>query len=254
MLLLVKMRRIAGVMKLLILGAFLLATIIFVMALRIWCIKRDSIRIRSYMGYMENLYEGIEERVGTVRKYRHDLAKHIQMLELLMEKETDSVELRSYIEEQKLRYEKLKKVKITEDEILDTLLSIKKEECDGKNISLKISVQKGSCGFMEETDKVGLILNLLDNAIAAVEELKIDRDKEISISFIHEDECSRIELINCIKKNKIGFVIPYISDKCSYGIGIKVIQEIVSKYDGERVVCTDEVSGIQKERILLKAN
>lgn len=47
-------------------------------------LKRENNYIRNYMQSMDELYNEIRNRIEAVRRYRHDLAKHIQTLENLI--------------------------------------------------------------------------------------------------------------------------------------------------------------------------
>ena len=51
--------------------------------------------IQSYMVTLQGFYQAIQSQIDMTRKFRHDLAKHIQTLEELMEEQNGS-ELRKY--------------------------------------------------------------------------------------------------------------------------------------------------------------
>lgn len=211
--------------------------------------------MRSYMEYMEELYEGIDEWVSTVRKYRHDLSKHIQMLEVLTSGDKDAEEIKGYIQNQKETYDKLNaKNTVAGDDILDTLLHIKKEECERKSIYLKITVEEDSCNFMEETDKVGLLLNLLDNAIEATERLPKGNGNGINVSIFKEKDNTIISVMNHIPKGKrFSFLTQKKEPEC-HGIGTRIIEEIITKYRGYRETEPDEDCGLLKDKIVLQRN
>lgn len=48
-------------------------------------LERENEILQSYMHTVEEFYQGIQSRIEASRRYRHDLAKHIQTLETLLE-------------------------------------------------------------------------------------------------------------------------------------------------------------------------
>lgn len=237
--------------ELMIITSLVVFLIIVISVIRIVSIKHENKRITTYMAYMEALYSDIEERVNIVRKYRHDLSKHICMLEILTAKDGDSKELKKYIREHRSQYDSVVADTDTGDDILDTLIHIKRVECNGKNIVLNISVESGCCDFLDETDKVGLLSNLLDNAIEATERLPKGSKHDISLDLYNEDNNVVVKLTNSIAKGKKLSFVTQKRDKIIHGIGTKVIEDIIVKYNGSRELNIDEANGVLKDKIVL---
>ena len=123
----------------------------------------------TYLATMQDFYQALSQNVEATRKYRHDLAKHIKTLEILLEKKE---EVREYTDNLIKQYERLKKNSYCSDEILDSLLRIKGEECTKKKIPFYVHMEEERFGEIKEIDMVSLIYNLLDNALEANERIE----------------------------------------------------------------------------------
>ena len=64
--------------------------------------------MQSYMASMEIFYDGIQNQIEATRRYRHDLANHIQTLEACLVLYSDTEEMREYMDNLKDRYHTLK--------------------------------------------------------------------------------------------------------------------------------------------------
>lgn len=117
---------------------------------------------QAYMDSMEGLYSAIQDRIEATRRYRHDLAKHIQTLEMLLLKRNQEIQF--YLDELKSRYEELSRTGYCRDDIVDSILLVRAKQCEDADISLKIQVEDTFYGEIQEMDLVGLLYNLLDNA------------------------------------------------------------------------------------------
>ena len=114
------------------------------------------------------------------------------------------------------------------DEVVEGLLDAYRLKCSGRGIAWRTEVASIDIEMLA-TDIIGLLSNLLDNAIEAVE--RSERKGYISCcikrkSMIIENSKSENEYpeVNEFKTNK--------QDANSHGIGMSIIRSIVSKYDG----------------------
>lgn len=80
---------------------FVIVLIIFWRATRASEMASENKQMQLYMISMESFYEGVKERIEATRRYRHDLARHIQTLEYMMKNEQD---VGVYLEDLKQRY------------------------------------------------------------------------------------------------------------------------------------------------------
>lgn len=235
-----------------ILGMFLIA--FFLVTVRIMKIKemeQENQLMQSYMMSIEEFYEGIQNRIEATRKYRHDLAKHIQTLEALLEECSQSEGIQEYMDNLKERYSKLKKQEFGSDEIVSTILSIKKEQCEEKQIPLSIEVEDCSYYGIEEVDFVSLLHNLLDNAIEANERISASERKGIWFSMRRDGERILLDMKNCVAHGEKVTFQTRKHQKEEHGIGTKIIASLVEKYHGTRTFCGNEAEWLFEDRIEL---
>ena len=143
----------------------------------------------------------LQKQIDIIRKYRHDIPKHIHMMEEAIDR--DIMEKR-----------------FCDNELLNAVAKIKEAECQQKNISIKIdfklekdAVEKINLSAIKVS---GLVQNLLDNAIE--ENCRITDLKEREIN-----RCSDIDKIDFETKK---------TEKELHGWGVKIIKEIVDEAQG----------------------
>ena len=213
--------------------------------------EQENRLMQSYMASMEEFYAGIQSRIEATRKYRHDLAKHIQTLEALLGKSGDAAEMEEYMQDLKKRYDTLKKQEFCSDELVNSILTIKQGQCDEKNIPLMMDVEDCIYNNVEEVDIVALLHNLLDNAIEAQERIPENGEKGIWFSMRREGEKLLVNMKNRVRKGEKVTFRTKKPRREEHGIGTKIIQNIVEKYDGTIVFETDADSGMFEEKIVL---
>ena len=165
--------------------------------------------------YLNQYCEEIESKVETVRKYRHDLANHIQTLEGLLAGDSD---------------------------ILNVFYTLKSQECRQKNIPLRFEElpPKNEIFFIPMSDLMSLLHNILGNAIEASEKIALPEDRDIAFSMKKTEK----ELIICSENNyRAAEPLTFQSDKPNreeHGLGMKIIKEITEKYKGSLKITVNE--------------
>ena len=213
--------------------------------------EQENRLMQSYMFSMEEFYAGIQSRIDATRKYRHDLAKHIQTLEELMGRQSDSGEIQEYMDNLKQRYDLLKHQEFCRDELVNSILTIKKDQCAERGIPLDVKVEDCIYNGIEEMDIVGLLHNLLDNAVEAQDRITDGGEKGIWFSMRRDEKNIWIHVRNRVQKGeKVTFETSK-AKKEEHGIGTKIIENLVEKYSGTMEISADEKEGFFKERIIL---
>ena len=206
--------------------------------------------IQSYMVTLQGFYQTIQEQIDMTRKFRHDLAKHIQTLEVLMAEE-DGAELQKYADGLKLEYRKVENKGESESEVVNAILSMKRKQCQEKVISLYLDIEEKGYSLVRDMDMVGILVNLLDNAIEENEKIEAEEQRGIWLDMKEEEQGEVwLQIKNKIRPDKkINFQT---EKKGEHGIGRGIIEYLVKQYQGEEKVSIDQETSVFCETILLK--
>lgn len=118
-------------------------------------------------------------------------------------------------------------IPISNNETINTIYSIKSNECKNHNIDLRFNVYQKENINVSDYDLCRVLNNIIDNSINAVKDSSVNKCINISININNGiiNICSSNEFNNkTITKNK---------DRKLHGYGQKIISEITKKYDGD---------------------
>ena len=216
--------------------------ILFVAARTIhtWEIQQENEMIQSYMTSMGELYVGIQNRIRATRRYRHDLAKHIQTLQRLLGQREGREEIVPYMDSLTQEYQKLKGHVLCTDEIVNAILDIKQAQCEKQGIPFEIQVEDCIYQEIDETDMVCLLYNCLDNALEANERIPEGSPKGMGVSLSKKDGKIFLEVWNCIPPGEHISFRTAKAGKDQHGIGLKIIGKMVGKYHGTQEYYCDK--------------
>jgi len=196
--------------------------------------KSDNELMQLSLNEMVLLYNQIQNEIEATKRFRHDLNKHIRTLEHVM-KTRQSQEMQDIYDDMVASYEQLPR--FSTHEVINSILSIKAEECQDKHISFAIKIKDGPLDNYKDIDLVALLYNLLDNAIEAA---MTSEEKSISLSLelnhgltIHLDNTSQ-ELTQKTKKNP-----------ARHGVGLMIIKDVIKRYQGHSDMTFDNHHVIQ---------
>ena len=206
--------------------------------------------IQSYMVTLQGFYQTIQGQIDMTRKFRHDLAKHIQTLEVLMAEE-DGAELQKYADGLKLEYRKVENKGESESEVVNAILSMKRKLCQEKGISLYLNIEEKGYALVRDMDMVGILVNLLDNAIEENEKIEAEEQRGVWLDMKEKEQGEVwLQIKNKIRPDKkINFQT---EKKGEHGIGRGIIEYLVKQYQGEEKVSIDQETSVFCETILLK--
>ena len=140
-------------------------------------------------------------------------------------------EVRTYVQELQEIVGSIERLNFCNHAYLDSLLAVKYREALDKKI--KINISACDCKNIENkyVDVCIVIANLLDNAIEAAEKTENP--------YIELTMRIKAERLIIVLKNSTKFVADDFQttkrNKTEHGIGLKSIQEIAKKYDGDAV-------------------
>lgn len=266
----------------LLIGFLVVSLSVTVLAVCSWRISRqeeENQLVQAYMVTLQSFYQMLQDRIEVTRRYRHDLAKHIQTLEVLMAEEGKE-ELREYADGLKLQYQELKSDQYCASEVINTVISIKRQQCEEKQIPFTFTVEPGGYGAVRDIDMVGILYNLLDNAVEENERIPDGASKGIWLLMGESDEeessndeagnrkkqkkqqeragaakeYKRIwmEVRNCIRPDTTMDFKTEKQDKDAHGVGRKIISYLVKQYQGTETAKIDREKNELAIRIWLK--
>ena len=204
--------------------------------------------LEKELGYYNSISESFEQ----LRKLRHDMSNHIDLLYMLL-KNNEVEESMKYIEELSDSITDSKDICIfdktfPDDKLISIILSEKIKRARAKGITMKRSIFitpyfHQVMEQMKDHEKTALFSNLLDNAIEAAEQSK---EKKIKLEIRSDGMCNKKNEICCIllirvqnsfSQNKLesngkGNLKTTKKDKALHGLGMGIIDEIVRKYGG----------------------
>lgn len=207
---------------------------VFMFFHRFQMLKTENKMLLELETLSENHMKDIEIMMEKNRIQTHDMKHHLLILrEYGQEKQWDS--LMSYLNELSDDILVSQKAMWTQVGILDTLLEQKKAKAESKGIEFRIRADRiGELPF-SDMEICTLFSNLLDNAIEACEKIPDDR-RWIEIHITRKSAMLYITISNSIKGRpleKEGKLITNKENHQLHGYGIKSVQKIVRKYEGE---------------------
>ena len=165
--------------------------------------------------------------------------------------EEDGAELQKYADGLKLEYRKVENKGESESEVVNVILSMKRKQCQEKGISLYLNIEEKGYSLVRDMDMVGILVNLLDNAIEENEKIEAEEQRGIWLDMKQKEQGEVwLQIKNKIRPDKkINFQT---EKKGEHGIGRGIIEYLVKQYQGEEKVSIDQETSVFCETILLK--
>lgn len=188
-----------------------------------------------------NMYQYMESVYGEQRKKVHDFKNSMECIHGLL-KSKRYEEAQEYLGQMTENWiEEIDYIN-TNHPIVDSVINQKFKQSKRKGIPLLLSFNDLGNLKMEEEDIVVLLGNLLDNAIEACEKVEIN-PKWIKVRFLVQKENIIISVRNPVSEliqMENSKIISTKNNKEDHGIGLKNIQSVVDKYEGESIYsCND---------------
>ena len=165
----------------------------------------------------------------------HDIKKHLNSISLLnQQKDSEKIDL--YIDQIIHSSDLQVSLQVSDNDILNAILSRYAQRCQVKRIDFRIDIRKQSIHFLETNDLTALICNLLDNAFEAAC-LQENSFIELHISHKENTPFTLLTLTNSCRTNPFSEndkkLISRKKNKLRHGYGVKSITRIVEKYNGD---------------------
>lgn len=170
--------------------------------------EQENQMMRSYIDSFHTFYGVLQQNMEEVRKYRHDLANHIQTLELMLQEERK--------------------------EVIDCVTEEAQETCAQKKIPFTCQIEAADYGDISEADMVKLLTNLLDNGIEANERIPLGEKRGMLLAMERRNDRIWIRQENQICPGDPVTFETSKENKKEHGIGIQIIDSVIQKYQGEK--------------------
>ena len=184
----------------------------------------------------------------------HDIKKHLQSIKLLNGK-NDSDKINAYIQRLMESSDLKETTKICDNEMLNAILCRYQRQCNNKHISFHTDIRSGTVENMYPHDLTSLFCNLLENAVESAENIP-DSFIELTVQKKENSPFIIIILINSCQNtpvyNQEGLPVSHKSDDGRHGFGIKSIKKVVKQYHGNLQMYYDNDSGTFHTIITLK--
>lgn len=240
-------------------GVLLLISLFAILSL-LWCVTvlaRQQKLEQQYMFAETNrkYYEAMEQQHFEVRRLKHDLANHIQVLSALpAEKQA------AYIKELSGNAAFSHSLSYCGDSTVNAVLTVKRSVMERCHIRINMEIEIPAPLPYDRTDLCALYANALDNAAEACLKLE-EPQREISVKSKAGKGIFCLEVRNPAPENEVGqgrrpnkkqtgsasdkmpehsLLLPTSkADKTKHGFGLQSIQEIVKRYHGNMEIKTE---------------
>lgn len=184
----------------------------------------------------------------------HDIKKHLQSLQLLNEK-NDSDKINSYIQHLMDSSDLKETSRMCDHDFLNSILCRYQRQFTNKHISFHADIRSTVFQNIYPNDLTSLFCNLLDNALEAAVNIP-ESFVEITAQQKEKTPFVIIVMINSCRKHpsydKNGLPISHKSDSCRHGFGMKSIKKVVKQYHGNLQMYYDDSTGTFHTIITLK--
>lgn len=184
----------------------------------------------------------------------HDIKKHLHSIKLLNEKKA-SEQIDSYIQQLMESSDLKETAKICDHEMLNAILCRYQRQCNDKHIVFHTDIRSGTVQNISPYDLTSLFCNLMDNAVESAQNIP-DSFIELTVQKKENSSFIIIIVINSCRNTPVydqnGTPISYKKGNGRHGFGIKSIQKIVKQYHGNLEMYYDNHSGTFHTIITLK--
>lgn len=185
---------------------------------------------------MKEYCDTLDNQVKQTRQFRHDMNNNLQIMSSLVDAQ-EYDELKQYLAEWSAHSVKDKTKRYSNIAVVDALLMQKQRNCETYGIEFNAAMSFMDLQGVSEFDFVTVLFNLLDNAIDGCKSIKDDATGEKGRKIELICSCLYNQVIITVKNTyDMNNPVHKISNKEYHGYGLRIIKEIVQKYDGDMTV------------------
>ena len=185
-------------------------------------LRQQQFKNETDMQYLNLL----ERKNNEMQIMAHDYKNHLSVIKQM----TDADEVVKYIDRISGEIQQTAKGCDSGNHTLDIILNKYVAECQSKGVLFDYDVKLSNLGFVDDYDLVGIIGNLLDNALEAAEK---SVEKKIRFATNRVNTYDSITVTNSCDTPPDKKLATTKKNKQLHGLGMKSIRKSIKKYDGE---------------------
>lgn len=186
--------------------------------------QAEAERINTDIAY----YTILDRQNEQLKAFIHDEKNHLTTIKSL----SDNPELHEYIDKLYGEIKTHSSFGNTNNKMLDLMINKYQYICENENVDFSVSIKTANLNYIENTDLITMLGNLLDNSVEAA---KASTEKRIDLSI---NIANGFDILTCSnscdsKPLSIGKTLKTTkTDDGVHGLGIKSIKRIAGKYNG----------------------
>ena len=213
---------------------FLIAAILLVYNLGKESQQKVEKSLEARQANLENeYYKSNEISINALRELRHDISTHMHVMKTLMDQEKTK-ELREYFDTLADRYKKDSTLFLTENTMLNAMLTSKMLAAQNDHIDMRLSYSTKREIPLPATDFCSLVGNMIDNAIEANGKIENLESRYIDMDVGDKGDMIYIKVKNCSDGiyNFLDGELQTTKNSTKNGIGLKRIRKIAESAGG----------------------
>ena len=212
-------------------------------------IEKENVALQNNLRQAQQFYDEMQERTESIRKYRHDLQRHIRIVEQFLEagKQFEGFqeyrELQDYITWMQDDIEGISRRKYCEeDELINAICEIKAQEYREKGIpfDLQIHITEDSAEGIDPYYLTGILMNLLDNAMEAQLRSDMEMRRGVLFKMTEEKDGLAICIGNDVPEDFTADFKTSKHNKEEHGLGLGIARDYAGRYGGKLSIQYDE--------------
>ena len=200
-------------------------------------VQRENYALNIENAVMKEYYETLSNQIDKNKKFHHDIDNHMVTIKEMIDDDVDKETVTKYANEIKEEYKQIGTLEYCANPVVNAVIQNKSKQCKQLGVELESQIEKFDISKIKETDFIALMANVLDNAIEECERIDLAK-KKIELKMGSLGKNLFIKVANSTDKtaDMLGNLTTSKDDKESHGVGMKIIKEIVEKYNGEYMV------------------
>ena len=200
-------------------------------------LKSENALLIKHKELQYSNYLAMQEQEQEILRLHQEIGHHIKSIQEMIKKR-EHRRAEDYTKELQQQYQSIRREYYCNNKIINAVMSSKMSKCKAEGITSQIDLKLPDSLSIREIDLMSVFSNLIDNAIEGCLRLPTQK-KYINLKASIVGGYLTVKIINSKSKENIALknkdkIITWKKDKRYHGYGLKIIQEIVERYDGQK--------------------